>query len=69
MGAAGSMHFILFVADIYDEVTSSFTDLGLKSECLGGGRIRHDSATKTIEVYGYSVVSLCSNCQLQTMEW
>ena len=31
--------------------------LGLDSECVGGGRIKHDAAAKKILVYGYSQVS------------
>ncbi|XP_033119527.1 14 kDa phosphohistidine phosphatase-like [Anneissia japonica] len=40
-------------ADIYEREEKS---LGrIKSECVGGGRIKHDSKNKHIVVYGYSV--------------
>lgn len=41
-------------ADIYDEVSSSLTALGLETECVGGGRIEHRPDLKRIKVYGYS---------------
>ncbi|KAG5680403.1 hypothetical protein PVAND_009912 [Polypedilum vanderplanki] len=41
-------------ADIYDEVSSSLSGLGLDCECLGGGRIEHRPNEKYIKVYGYS---------------
>ena len=44
-------------ADILDRVTPKFHELGLDYECVGGGRIRHDSKDKKIHIYGYSVVS------------
>lgn len=40
--------------DIYEEVSESLNALGLDTECLGGGRINHQSAQKKILVYGYS---------------
>uniref|UniRef100_A0A8C2IQ67 14 kDa phosphohistidine phosphatase n=1 Tax=Cyprinus carpio TaxID=7962 RepID=A0A8C2IQ67_CYPCA len=44
-------------ADIYDRVAGELErDGGLDCECLGGGRIKHDSAAKKIHVYGYSMV-------------
>ena len=53
------MHsLILTVADILDRVSPKFHRLGLAYECLGGGRIDHDSKHKKIKIYGYSVVSL-----------
>jgi hypothetical protein len=42
--------------------------LGLDSECVGGGRIKHDAAVKKIHVYGYSQVKFsqhdCSRLRL-----
>lgn len=45
------------LADILDRVAPKFQELGLTCKCIGGGRIMHDSETKTIRVYGYSMVS------------
>ncbi|KAL4623297.1 14 kDa phosphohistidine phosphatase isoform X1 [Arapaima gigas] len=43
-------------ADIYDRVAAELEKGGnLDCECLGGGRIKHDSKAKKIHVYGYSV--------------
>ncbi|XP_016346750.1 14 kDa phosphohistidine phosphatase-like [Sinocyclocheilus anshuiensis] len=43
-------------ADIYDRVSGELErGGGLDCECLGGGRIKHDSAAKKIHVYGYSM--------------
>ncbi|CAI8058101.1 14 kDa phosphohistidine phosphatase [Geodia barretti] len=44
-------------ADILDRVSPKFHRLGLTYECLGGGRIDHNSRDKLIKIYGYSVVS------------
>ncbi len=52
-------HQLVFAADIYEEVAPSLKTLGLKPECCGGGRIRHNSNEKEIFVYGYSMV--CSS--------
>lgn len=46
--------------DIYDKIQEELAGAGLDTECLGGGRILHDPAKKTIEVFGYSQVSLFS---------
>ncbi|KAF8787341.1 14 kDa phosphohistidine phosphatase-like [Argiope bruennichi] len=40
--------------DIYEVTTPDIEKLGLECECVGGGRIKHDPAAKTIHVYGYS---------------
>ena len=50
-----SLSFFL-VADIYDQVSSGLHALGLSSDCVGGGRIQHNSNAKKILVYGYSMV-------------
>jgi phosphohistidine phosphatase len=41
-------------ANIYDKTEEAVQALGLDSECVGGGRIKHDAAAKKILVYGYS---------------
>ncbi|XP_055035977.2 14 kDa phosphohistidine phosphatase [Misgurnus anguillicaudatus] len=43
-------------ADIYDRVSGELERAGgVDCECLGGGRIKHNSAEKKIHVYGYSM--------------
>ncbi|KAG5834210.1 hypothetical protein ANANG_G00259140 [Anguilla anguilla] len=43
-------------ADIYELVAAELQKGGeLDCQCLGGGRINHDSHAKKIHVYGYSV--------------
>ncbi|KAL9989514.1 hypothetical protein ACROYT_G004074 [Oculina patagonica] len=42
-------------ADIYEKVEAEIERLGLKSDCVGGGRIQHDRFDKKILVYGYSM--------------
>jgi phosphohistidine phosphatase len=44
--------------DIYDKTLETVRALGLDSECIGGGRIKHDADAKKILVYGYSQVEL-----------
>lgn len=44
-------------ADIYDKAAAELEPQGFDCECLGGGRISHQSQEKKIHVYGYSVVS------------
>lgn len=46
-------------ADIYDKVSGDMQKKGYSCECLGGGRISHQSQDKKIHVYGYSMVSPC----------
>ncbi|XP_045191336.2 14 kDa phosphohistidine phosphatase-like isoform X2 [Mercenaria mercenaria] len=43
-----------FHGDIFDEVTPAIEEAGLDCECLGGGRIHHDTSKKKIEIFGYS---------------
>jgi hypothetical protein len=52
------MCFLLFLStgNIYDKTLEAVQSLGLDSECVGGGRIKHDAAAKKIHVYGYSQV-------------
>lgn len=42
-------------ADILDRVAPRLSEQGITYECVGGGRIRHESKNKTLFVYGYSV--------------
>uniref|UniRef100_A0A6I8N0Y1 14 kDa phosphohistidine phosphatase n=1 Tax=Ornithorhynchus anatinus TaxID=9258 RepID=A0A6I8N0Y1_ORNAN len=42
-------------ADIYDKVAGEIQKQGYDCECLGGGRISHQSREKKIHVYGYSM--------------
>ncbi|XP_054980107.1 14 kDa phosphohistidine phosphatase [Sorex araneus] len=42
-------------ADIYDKVSGELQKKGFDCECLGGGRISHQSPDKKIHVYGYSM--------------
>jgi phosphohistidine phosphatase len=50
------MHSFLSTGNIYDKTLETVQALGLDSECVGGGRIKHDAAAKKILVYGYSQV-------------
>ncbi|KAI8761382.1 14 kDa phosphohistidine phosphatase [Biomphalaria glabrata] len=43
-----------FHADIYDHLDASLEEIGVTCECVGGGKIEHDSLAKTITVFGYS---------------
>ncbi|KAF3820901.1 hypothetical protein GH733_011054 [Mirounga leonina] len=43
------------VTDIYDKVSGEMQKKGYSCECLGGGRISHQSQDKKIHVYGYSM--------------
>lgn len=56
------IYFLLVAADILDRVSPKFHQLGLEYECVGGGRIRHDSKNQKIHVYGYSVVRWSQEC-------
>ncbi|KAJ8261089.1 hypothetical protein COCON_G00168120 [Conger conger] len=43
-------------ADIYERVATELEKGGgVDCECLGGGRIKHDSQAKKLHVYGYSM--------------
>lgn len=48
--------FFFLAADIYDKVQEELEAVGFDTECLGGGRIMHDSDKRSIQVYGYSQV-------------
>ncbi|XP_071156590.1 14 kDa phosphohistidine phosphatase-like [Mytilus galloprovincialis] len=41
-------------ADIYDDVVPEIENAGLDCECMGGGRIEHDSSKKKLSIYGHS---------------
>jgi len=43
-----------FHSDIYDDLDALLEDHGLVCECLGGGKITHNSAESLIEVSGKS---------------
>lgn len=55
-------------ADIYDKVSSELQKKGYDCECLGGGRISHQSQDRKIHVYGYSMVSSSPQASVQTAE-
>ena len=42
-------------ADIYEDEEQKILPLGVRTQCLGGGRIQHKPDSKEILVYGYSV--------------
>lgn len=42
------------LADILDRVEPGILKNKLKCDCVGGGRIEHSPAKKTIHIYGYS---------------
>ncbi|XP_051022181.1 14 kDa phosphohistidine phosphatase isoform X2 [Acomys russatus] len=46
---------LLTPADIYDKVSGELQKNGYDCECLGGGRISHQSQDRKIHVYGYSM--------------
>ncbi|XP_044015749.1 14 kDa phosphohistidine phosphatase-like isoform X2 [Aphidius gifuensis] len=47
---------VIGAADIYEEINKELKKYGpgLDTECVGGGRINHNSAKQAIKVYGYS---------------
>ena len=49
--------FLYFSADIFDEIAPAIEEAGLDCECVGGGRILHDSGKRKLEIFGYSQVS------------
>ena len=44
-------------AGIYDVLDAQLEAMGLSSECLGGGKIEHNPAEKSIVVFGASQVT------------
>ena len=60
MGLGGNLaENICFSADIYEKEQPKIEALGLKTDCVGGGRIEHNRLEKKILVYGYSMVRNC----------
>ena len=47
---------MLLEEDVLDKGTILAETKGLRCQQRGGGRIKHDSTSKTIFIYGYSVV-------------
>lgn len=45
-------------ADIYDHLDAFLEEIGVTCECVGGGKIDHDSVAKTISVFGHSQVRI-----------
>lgn len=43
-----------FHSGIYDDLEAQLEGTGVSVECLGGGKIEHDPATKSINVFGMS---------------
>ena len=58
-----NLFVLYFLADIFDETAPAIEDAGLDCECVGGGRILHDSGKRKIEIYGHSQVSFSYNLQ------
>lgn len=50
-------HFDWFSDHIFEKVTPPITALGLECNCLGGGKIEHNSKDKKLHVFGESTVS------------
>lgn len=49
--------FLLLADHIFENVGPAVEALGLDCECLGGGKMEHNSQEKTIRVFGESTVS------------
>lgn len=48
------LNIFYLTGDIFDSVSTGFEALGIKYECVGGGRIIHTLDAKTLEIYGFS---------------
>lgn len=48
------LNIFYLTGDIFDSVSTGFEALGIKYECVGGGRIIHTPDAKTLEIYGFS---------------
>ena len=48
-------------AGIYDVLDGELEAVGLACECLGGGKVEHNNAQKTIVVFGESQVINCAS--------
>lgn len=59
-----SISGVEFHADVYEEaVADELKPLGLGGYVLGGGRLVHAPAAKTLDVYGYSkTFGRCGSC-------
>ena len=55
-----SFIFFAYSAGIYDVLDAQLETLGLSSECIGGGKIEHNPAEKTVIVFGASQVRFYS---------
>lgn len=47
----------MFLADVLDIMQEQIDESKLTLDCKGGGRMRVNPQTRTISVYGYSMVS------------
>ena len=51
-----SVHISFAAADVYEQTCDRIAGLGVETECVGGGRMKHEPGKKSIKVYGYSQV-------------
>lgn len=49
--------FSIIADHIFDKIGPEMEALGLECECLGGGKIEHNSQDKKMRVFGESTVS------------
>ncbi|XP_045429880.1 14 kDa phosphohistidine phosphatase isoform X2 [Pipistrellus kuhlii] len=56
-------------ADIFDKVSGEMQQKGYGCECLGGGRISHQSQDKKIHVYGHSVPQEIYLAPARVVQW
>nr|KAF6280340.1 phosphohistidine phosphatase 1 [Pipistrellus kuhlii] len=55
--------------DIFDKVSGEMQQKGYGCECLGGGRISHQSQDKKIHVYGHSVPQEIYLAPARVVQW
>ena len=73
-GGAAKQHLVrsiadvMYHADVYETtVRKELTPRGLRGSVLGGGRLVHDPARKTLNVFGYSMTfGRCEKCNQET---
>ena len=73
-GGATKQHLVRSIADVmyhanvYETtVRKELTPRGLRGSVLGGGRLVHDPARKTLDIYGYSMTfGRCEKCNQET---